>query len=191
MAACLPGLAGLVALALLHPKARERQRTLEAQLAQAVRDSTELAELIIATDQLNARRDSVATRVAIIQGLDQGRYIWPHILDEVSAAMPEFTWLTRIAQVAVEPDPDLQIEGRAGNTFALTSFMNRLEASPFLHSVELVTTEQVAERLPGGGEWILNSFVLQVGYRTPRESGDREPLSRSADLPAGAREDLP
>ncbi len=66
----------------------------------------------------------------------------------------------------------VEIEGRTANTFALTRFMNRLEASPFLADVSLAGTEQVAERLPGGGEWILSSFVLWVAYRPRRAMED-------------------
>lgn len=191
MATCVPGIAGLLVLAFLHPGNRDRLRAVETRIAQAVRDSTGFADLIVAAEQLSDRRDSVASRVEIIQQLDRGRYVWPHILDEVAFAIPEYTWLTRIAQVDMEPDQTVRIEGRAGNTFALTSYMSRLEASPFLHAVELVTTEQVAERQPDGGEWILNSFVVQVGYRSPGESAGGEPLSGRTEGHASPAEGQP
>ena len=187
LAASVPGLVGLLVLAFLHWGARDRHLALETRIADAVRDSTELAELILATEQLRARRDFVAAQVSTIQELDRGRYVWPHILDEVALALPEFTWLMRIAQVG----PDLQIEGRAGNTFALTRYMNQLESSPFLHSVALVTTEQVAERLPAGGEWIVNSFVLQLTYQSRWEPADGYPLLSAGDEHAGPTEGQP
>ena len=165
LAASVPGLATLLILALLHPGARDRQRVLEDRVAQATGDSTALAGLISSADQLRAGRDSAAARVQVIRELDQGRYVWSHILDEVAAAMPEFTWLTRIAEAGGGDKVQVEIEGRTANTFALTRFMNRLEASPFLTSVSLVGTEQVAERLPDGAEWVLSAFVLRVSYQ--------------------------
>ena len=166
--ASVPGLVTLLVLALLHPGARDRHRALEDRVAQAVRDSTGLAGLISAAEQLRAGRDSVAARMRIIRELDDGRYVWSHILDEVAAAVPDFTWLTRIAEAGTGDELQVEIEGRTVNTLALTRFMNRLEASPFLASVSLAGTEQVAERLPGGGEWVLSAFVLWVAYEPRR-----------------------
>ncbi len=165
LTASVPGLVTLLVLALLNPGARDRRRALEDRVTQAVRDSTELAGLISTAEQLRAGRDSVAARVRVIRELDHGRYVWPHILDEVAAAVPEFTWLTRIADAGAGDHVEVEIEGRTANTLALTRFMNLLEASPFLTSVSLAGTEQVAERLPGGGEWVLSSFVLWVSYQ--------------------------
>ena len=188
LAASVPGLTGLLVLALLHPGARDRHRDLEGLVVQAVGDSTELAALISAAEQLRASRDSVAARMRVIQELDRGRYAWSHVLDEVAAAVPEFTWLTRIAHAGAGEELQVEIEGRTSNTFALTRFMNRLEASPFLASVSLLGTEQVAERLPGGGEWVLNSFVLWVASRPGAMSpaGQAAPVAASRDSePAG------
>jgi len=165
VAASVPGLAALLTLALLHPGARDRQRVLEDRVAQAMGDSTALAGLISAAERLRAGRDSVAARAQVIRELDHGRYVWSHILDEVAAAVPEFTWLTRIAEAGAGDQVQVEIEGRTANTLSLTRFMHRLEASPFLTSVSLVGTEQVAERLPDGAEWVLSAFVLQVFYQ--------------------------
>ena len=172
--ASVPGLVTLLVLALLYPGARDRHRALEDRVAQAVRDSTDLAGLISAAEQLRAGRDSTAARMQVILDLDDGRYVWSHILDEVATAVPDFTWLTRVAEVGPGDQLQVEIEGRTANTFALTRFMNRLEASPFLADVSLAGTEQVAERLPGGGEWILSSFVLWVAYR-PRRAMENPP----------------
>lgn len=191
LAASVPGLVGLLVLALLHPGARDRHRALEDRVSRAVHDSTELAALIAAAERLHAGRDSVAARIQVLRTLDRGRYVWPHILDEVAAAVPEFTWLTRIAEVGAGDDLQVEIEGRTANTFALTRFMNRLEASPFLTSVSLIGTEQVAERLPGGGEWILSSFALWVAYRRRPDAPPEEPTGGRAGWGPDPGEVLP
>lgn len=191
LAASLPGLGGLLLLALLHPGARDRHGALEERIADAARDSMELAALISGAEQLRVDRDSVTARMQVIQELDRGRYAWSHILDEVAAAVPEFTWLLRIAQTGAGDELQVEIEGRTANTFALTRFMNRLEASPFLDAVSLLGTEQVAERLPGGGEWVLSSFVLWVTYRPPTVLRQEEPVSGTAAGEPGPMGGLP
>lgn len=188
LAASVPGLAGLLVLALLHPGTRDRHRALEDRVAGAVRDSTELAALISAAERLRAGRDSVAARMEVIEELDRERYHWSHILDEVADAVPEFTWLTRIAEAGAGDDLHVEIEGRTANTFALTRFMNRLEASPFLSAVNLAGTEQVAERLPGGGEWVLSAFVLRVDYQR-RNEPSRQQMPGGGDGSPGLTED--
>jgi Tfp pilus assembly protein PilN len=42
-------------------------------------------------------RDTILRQVHIIKSLDEDRFIWAHVLDEVSRALPQYTWLTAIA----------------------------------------------------------------------------------------------
>ncbi|HKJ93781.1 MAG TPA: PilN domain-containing protein [Longimicrobiales bacterium] len=142
-------------------KTRERSE-LTVQIDQAVQDSTRYARLIEAANRLEARRDTIARKLQVIQQLDQDRYIWAHVLDEVSRALPEYTWLTSIAQQQGGNQPTFQIQGKTGNYYALTQFMNDLEASPFIRQVRLYTTQQ--ESLQGK---IVNQFVLEATYETP------------------------
>jgi len=113
----------------------------QVRLDAAVQDSSRFADLIARTNQLTARRDSIAQRVAIIQDIDAGRYVWPHILDEVARALPDYTWIREIVQVQEEP-LQVRLSGRAGSPFAITNFMQGIEASPFLRAVQLERTEQ-------------------------------------------------
>ncbi|HEY9227858.1 MAG TPA: PilN domain-containing protein, partial [Gemmatimonadaceae bacterium] len=41
-------------------------------------------------------RDSLLRQVNLIVSLDEDRYVWPHVLDEISRAMPQYTWITLI-----------------------------------------------------------------------------------------------
>lgn len=130
----------------------------------AVQDSVRFADLIQRTNQLTARRDSIGQRVAIIQDIDAGRYIWPHILDEVARALPDYTWLREVMQVQVDP-LQVRIAGRAGSNFAITSFMRNLEASPFLRGVVLERTEQAPSEEDATD--IVNVFELLVTFESP------------------------
>ena len=39
-------------------------------------------------------RDTLLRQVNIIRSLDEDRYVWPHVIDEISRALPQYTWLT-------------------------------------------------------------------------------------------------
>jgi Tfp pilus assembly protein PilN len=39
-------------------------------------------------------RDSLVAQIGVIRSVDGDRYVWSHVLDEVSKALPAYTWLT-------------------------------------------------------------------------------------------------
>ena len=140
-----------------------RQGDVQVALADAVQDSANYADLIERNSILEARRDSIAQKVDIIQEIDAGRYVWPHLLDELARALPDFTWLTEVIQVSVGDVLEFQVRGRAGNTFAQATFMEQLQASPFISRVVLVQTQQIVEAT---GQ-VVYEFQLDCEYRTP------------------------
>jgi Tfp pilus assembly protein PilN len=71
----------------------------------AVRDSTRYAKVLDARRKLTAERDSVHRQLQIIRTIDENRYNWAHILDEVSRALPAYTWLTTLEQTSKAPLP--------------------------------------------------------------------------------------
>ena len=44
-------------------------------------------------------------QIEIIQAIDNNRYVWPHVLDEVSRSLPSYTWLTSMQQTSAAPVP--------------------------------------------------------------------------------------
>lgn len=135
-------------------------------LEEAVQDSTRFADLIGRTNELTARRDSIAAKVGIIQEIDQNRYTWPHVMDEVARALPDYTWLAGLTQVASDP-LQFRVEGRAGNNFALTVFMEQLEASPFIEGVRLLGSQQGVEEGGDVGRQVVTQFQLEAVYAQP------------------------
>jgi len=158
--------AAVAALGYLYFTTNSSLERLSVGIDQAVSDSARYADLIEQNDALMARRDSVAQRVAIIQEIDGDRYVWPHLFDEIARALPEYTWLSEIFQVTSVEDIQIRIVGRAGNNFALTTFMENLEASFFIRNVELVSTEQVIENI-GGASKVVYSFSLDASFERP------------------------
>ena len=173
------GILAVVAAAYLWFGVSGRHEELTVQVEEAARDSVRYADLISKAQALNARRDSIAQRVALIQEIDAHRYTWPHLMDEVGAALPDYTWLTEFIQVEVTEQLTFRVRGRTGNNFALTRFMRNLEASPFVRNVTLISTEQVLE-----GDRTVSEFNLEATYETPPpEMIETVPLLMSSEPP--------
>ena len=136
----------------------------ELELAQA--DSARYVDEIAKNALLEAREDSILQRATIIQEIDEDRYVWPHILDEVARMLPDYTWLTELVEVASGDNLQFRIDGRAGNNFAVTQFMENLESSLFISNVELISTEQVPES-SGGFNRAVTSFSLEALFERP------------------------
>jgi Tfp pilus assembly protein PilN len=153
---------GIGVVVWLFMSTRSEETRLDGAIREAAADSARYAAIIQSTERLRARRDSIAERLRVIQEIDEGRYIWPHIMDEVSRALPEHTWLTGIDQMQGGPRPSFRIEGRAGNNFVLTRYMNNLEASPFIGRIRLASTTLAVEE-----QRLVHAFVLEARYQDP------------------------
>lgn len=158
----------LLFLAYAYWSVSSRQTELQAGIEQAVTDSTQLATAIALADELRAQQDTVSQRIDLIRSVDQRRYVWPHLLDEISRAVPLFTWLNGLASSPAEgeaPGPVVTIQGSTGNTQALTRFMKNLEASPFIRDVTLVTSAQASE---AGRSF--QRFTVEARYEEPNST---------------------
>jgi Tfp pilus assembly protein PilN len=155
---------------------------LDVGIEAAQADSARYVDEIAQNTLLQAREDSILQRATIIQEIDEGRYVWPHILDEIARALPDYTWISEIVQVSLGNQMQFQIDGRAGNNFAVTQFMENLEASLFISNIRLRSTEQVSED-SGGFNRAVTSFSLDAFYdRPPPELLETVPLF---GLPSG------
>ncbi len=157
---------GLGGLAWLFLGTKAEASELTDQIDRAVADSTRYATTIAQTNELRARRDTIAMKLEVIQQIDEGRYTWPHVLEEISKALPDYTWLEGVAQIDGGAAPSFQIDGRTGSNFALTRFMSNLEASPFIRGVRLLSTTQVQEGAEGQ-QITLHQFMLEGHFEEP------------------------
>ena len=143
-----------------------RHAELEGQVQAEVRDSTRFAATIEMVNALQARQDTMQMKIGIIREVDQRRYVWPHLLDEISASVPAYTWLSSINAMppadTLDTSPGVAVQGNAGSTQALTRFMKNLESSPFIRNVTLVTSEQTD--MDGRA---VHRFSLEARYETP------------------------
>jgi Tfp pilus assembly protein PilN len=143
---------------------RSDREELQVRLEEERQDSIRFAALIEQANALSARRDLLAQRVEIIQGIDANRYVWPHLLDEVAGAVPEYLWLREVLYAGDAP-LQVRISGRAGSIFAVTNFMRRLETSRFLRNVELQGTQQQPSEENQND--LVHAFELLVTYEPP------------------------
>jgi Tfp pilus assembly protein PilN len=95
----------VAAVGLLFSAQSARATELGTRVENAVRDSTRYAKVLSARHKLTAERDSVMRQLQIIRTIDDNRYNWAHILDEVSRALPAYTWLTVMEQTTTMPPP--------------------------------------------------------------------------------------
>ena len=85
---------------MLHVKQTARARTLTERQQKAVQDSTRYAAVLNEKRKAEAQRDSVLRQLNVIRSIDNNRFVWPHLLDEISRALPPYTWLTSVRQTS-------------------------------------------------------------------------------------------
>ncbi len=90
-------------VALLFMAQAASGRTLTEREARAVEDSARYKVVLAAKSKAESTRDSLYQQVAIIKSIDDSRYLWPHLLEEISNALPQYTWLTLVTQTSAPP----------------------------------------------------------------------------------------
>jgi Tfp pilus assembly protein PilN len=78
---------------------------LDRDLQTAVQDSIRFGLMIKERRKVLAQRDEVLGQLSMIKEIDDNRFTWPHIMDEVSRALPPYTWLTSMSQTSAVPAP--------------------------------------------------------------------------------------
>jgi type IV pilus assembly protein PilN len=97
-----------------------KERSLTEREQKAVQDSARYKVVLAAKAQAEASRDSLYQQVAIIKSIDDSRYLWPHLLEEISNALPQYTWLTVVTQTSAPPSSAVSDSAGARATAAGT-----------------------------------------------------------------------
>lgn len=84
----------------LHWRHTSRVASLTETEQQAVQDSTRYAAVLKEKYAAAAQRDSILTQLEIIRSIDDERFVWPHVMEEVSRALPAYTWLVSLEQTS-------------------------------------------------------------------------------------------
>ncbi|MDP9202275.1 MAG: PilN domain-containing protein [Gemmatimonadota bacterium] len=88
----------LIALMFIGQTARATM--LESRETKAVKDSAQFSAILNAKARAEATRDSLYQQIAVIKSIDDSRYLWSHLMYEISNALPQYTWLTEISQTS-------------------------------------------------------------------------------------------
>ena len=192
IAAAVSIIAAVGAIGALHLSQAGRAEELTERERRSVQDSTRYVAVLRERNRAESQRDSVRRQLEIIKSIDNDRFVWAHIMDEVSRSLPPYTWLKTIAQSAmvaaatptpapapakdgkgkpVPPPPPapatlkFQISGNTVDIQALTRFMKLLESSPFVKNVTIAKAELVTL---DGKE--VQEFLLEAEYERPDAS---------------------
>ena len=98
----------VLAVGLLFMSQSNLERTLTDREQKAMQDSARYKVVLAAKDKAEATRDSLYQQVAIIKSIDDSRFLWPHLLEEISNALPQYTWLTVVTQTSAPPSSAYQ-----------------------------------------------------------------------------------
>ena len=96
IAAVVALLVGAGAAGALYLTQQRKETELTARQETAIADSTRYANFLKDRYHAEAVRDTLLRQVNIIRSIDDDRFVWPHILEEISRALPQYTWLTSI-----------------------------------------------------------------------------------------------
>jgi Tfp pilus assembly protein PilN len=159
---------------------------LEPRLEQARSENRRFKAFIADKRRQEKIRDSLLAQITVIRRVDGDRYIWPHLLDEITKALPAYTWLVDLGtasspnaaqaaaqapkatgskagatpdSVALQPAVAFQINGRTIDIQAYTRFLRQLEASPWIVDVTPVSAQTVVEK-----ERPVTAFVIRATY---------------------------
>lgn len=128
-------------------KAIERQRTTE---------RNELQPFIDKVEELEAKRALLKAKVDVINELKNKQHGPVRIMDEVSRALPELVWLTKLALTGNA----ITLTGQAMDENAVANYYSNLDASPFFE-------EPVVKNLARKGDDFTFTLTAVFTYEPP------------------------
>lgn len=160
---------------------RARLAAAEARLDNVKTEKRRYDIVIAQKRQAEKVRDSLVYEINVIRDIDADRYIWPHVLDQATKALPPYTWITRVAAVSSMVQPGMgqaggpavvtedsagvstvrvSIDGRTVDIQAYTTFLRQLAASPWFTEVTPASSQTVIE-----ADRPVTAFNVTVRYR--------------------------
>ena len=98
--AVLATIIGLGSIAGMYTYQAKQESAAIGRESAAAADSARFAAVLTAREHAESARDSVYQQVAIIKSIDDTRYTWPHLLEAINLAVPQYTWLTSVSQTS-------------------------------------------------------------------------------------------
>ena len=153
----------------------QQAAALQSELAEARAEETRLQEILKQVQGFEAQRAQLQQRLTLIDELRRGQSAPVHMIDQISRALPEMTWLTGLRQSGY----DVTIDGRCLSLTSLSDFVGNLEASRYFQRPVEILDSQVEQVTGSSAELI--KFQLRATFALP----GTEPQPKAAA--AGAR----
>jgi Tfp pilus assembly protein PilN len=159
---------------------------LRAQQTRVEAEARRFRTLILQKRRAERLRDSLVAELNAIREIDSDRYVWPHILEEVTKALPDYTWLVSVEAMAPQfaegadttaarPTIRFQIDGRTSDLSAYTRFVSGLTNSPWIRNAEFGAVQSVIEE-----DRPVSAFTVTAEYRVADSAYIRTvPVQRS------------
>ncbi len=128
-------------------KSLERQRTVE---------RNELQPFIDKVEELEAKRALLKAKVDVINDLKNKQHGPVRIMDEVSRALPDLVWLTKLGLAGNA----IELNGEAMDENAVANYYSNLDASPFFE-------EPVVKNLARKGDDFVFTLTAVFTYEPP------------------------
>ena len=170
---------GVLVVGFLYVTQTARLGALEERHTEIAAEARRFSALMIQKRRAEELRDSLVAELNQIRSIDADRYVWPHIFEEVSKALPDFTWLVGIdhlaavgpARVGAAATPAavedsvpapirFMVDGRTSDISAYTRFVRQLTNSPWIANVEFGPAQSVIEE-----DRPITAFSVTVTFR--------------------------
>ena len=170
--ACGTWLVVVVALVVLFLHTNSRISALEPKMQTAEDEYKRYRNFVNEKKREGRSRDSILAQIGTITAVDQDRFTWAHILDEIAGAMPDFTWLTSVSPLTVAgapvvdtdstaaPPVSVLIAGQTNDLQNYTAFLRRLGESHWLINVIPVKTATIIDK----NNRAITEFTVQATF---------------------------
>ncbi len=161
--------------AFLYTTQQAQISRLEEQATRVRAESRRFTNLLAQKRRAENLRDSLLQELQAIRQIDADRYVWAHVLEEVTKALPDYTWLAGLSVLPSAPqvgeqadpaDPDVpppmrfSLDGRTSDIGAYTRFLRQLSTSPWVGRVRGGATRTVIEQ-----DKALTAFSITVTFK--------------------------
>lgn len=168
----------LVVVGFVYRTESRKLAAAQQELSRVEADARRFQALINQKRKEEKLRDSLVAELDAIRAIDSDRYVWPHILEEITKALPDYTWLESVGvlpgggaqtaggggqtadSAAAKPVVRVLIEGRTADMGGYTRFLRQLNDSPWLTDVVAGPTKTVIEH-----DKPVLSFTVTAAFR--------------------------
>lgn len=153
----------------------------DGEIAVAQKEVDELAQVIKEVEEYKVKKTELERKISVINDLKANQRGPVRIMDDVSRALPELLWLSRMNVTA----STIQLQGTAFNMSAVANFLDNLDkVEEFSEPILADATQRSAKQ---GSRNETYDFKLNVGYSfAAKKSADAIELGAASDAPAGA-----